>query len=68
MSKHHGSAPGGKADFSPGHILGLFLFYAVLASGVLGLHLLLRLRGGEASPHDRADPGASPSSRTPSCT
>src|ERR1700730_4288785 len=29
QSKHHGSAPGGKARFGPGPILGLFLVFAV---------------------------------------
>jgi hypothetical protein len=48
MSKHHGSAPAGKARFSPGHILGLFLFYAVLAFGILAFTFYFVFVGGEA--------------------
>jgi hypothetical protein len=31
MARHHGSTSGGKVRFGPGHIAGLFIFYAVLA-------------------------------------
>ena len=31
MARHHGSGTPGKARFGTGHILGLFIFYAVLA-------------------------------------
>jgi hypothetical protein len=48
MSKHHGSSTGGKAHFGPGHILGLFLFYAVLAFCVLAFTFYFVFVGGEA--------------------
>ena len=48
MSKHHGSAPAGKARFSTGHIVGLFFFYAVLAFGILAFTFYFVFVGGEA--------------------
>jgi hypothetical protein len=48
MSKHPGAAPRGKAHFSPGHILGLFLFYAVLAFSILAFTFYFVFVGGEA--------------------
>jgi hypothetical protein len=48
MSKHHPAAPRGKARFSPGHILGLFVFYAVLAFCILAFTFYFVFAVGEA--------------------
>ena len=48
MSKHHGSTQGGKARFGPVHILGLFLFYAVLAFCIRAFTFYFVLAVGEA--------------------
>lgn len=48
MSKPDRSAPGGKARFGAGHILGLFLFYAVLAFCILAFTFYFVFAMGEA--------------------
>lgn len=48
MSKDHPAAPRGKARFSPRHILGLFVFYAVLAFGILAFTFYFVFAVGEA--------------------
>jgi hypothetical protein len=48
MSKHHPGTPRGKARFSPGHILGLFVFYAVLAFCILAFTFYFVFAGGGA--------------------
>ena len=48
MSKHHPAAARSKVRFSPGHILGLFVFYAVLAFCILAFTFYFVLAVGEA--------------------
>ena len=47
MARHHGSSPGGRAHFGPLHVLGLFLFYAVLAFCVFAFAFFFVFTGGE---------------------
>jgi hypothetical protein len=47
MDRHHGSSPKGRVRFRPAHILGLFLFYAVLAFCVLAFTFFFVFTGVE---------------------
>ena len=47
MSQHHGRPSPGRARFRPIHILGLFVFYAVLAFCVLAFTFFFVFTGGE---------------------
>ncbi len=47
MTQHHDSTSRGKQRFSPRHIVGLFVFYAVLAFCVLAFTFFFVYTGGE---------------------
>ncbi len=47
MDRHHRPASVGKTRFRPAHVLGLFVFYAVLAFCVLAFTFFFVFTGGE---------------------